>query len=141
MRVETSGRVFGLDGQAWLRGFVVSKYRSGSGNCVLHSLGQLGQPVQMGLFRRDITQTRIRPSRVVSVKILGNVGASGADAVVRLQIHPLVLHAAPHEGMFQMQLVDPARPVVHRASADAQTRKQQNNGTVYTPDYPRLSDI
>ena len=52
----------------------------------LRSLGQLGQQVQIGLFGRGVTQTRMRPARVVPVKIFGNVGAGGADAVVGLQV-------------------------------------------------------
>ena len=78
------------------------------GNFILRCLGQLGQPIQMGLFGRDVTQTRMRSARVVPVKVFGNVGA---DAVVGLQVHPLVFHAAPYA--FDEHIVAPcAAPVV-----------------------------
>lgn len=45
-----------------------------SGSFILRSRGELGQPVQIGLFGRGVTQTRMRSARVVPVKVFGNVG-------------------------------------------------------------------
>ena len=47
------------------------------------------------MLRRDIIEARMRPVRVVPVKVISNVVARCAHAVVGFEINAFVLDAAP----------------------------------------------
>lgn len=65
---------------------------SGATTFTLCSHVQCGQQAQAGLLGRNVTQTRMRPARVVPVKVVSDVGSGRADAVVGLQVRALDGH-------------------------------------------------
>src|ERR1019366_1246640 len=69
---------------------------------------QLGKVVLVG---REIGKARVRSSGVVPAQVVGDVGARGAHAVVGLEVHALVLHAAPQP--LDEDVVAPGAAPVH----------------------------
>lgn len=78
---------------------------------VLGSLCQFWQQFKVRLLWRESIETRMRPARVVPVKILRNVCSGRAHIVVRLEVHLLVLHATPDP--FHEHVVPPGPASIH----------------------------
>src|ERR1043166_734504 len=66
-----------------------------TGKSILRGQLQRWQRDQVLFIRRESFQTAMRAMYVVPVQIVGDVGACRAHALVGLEVHPLVLRAAP----------------------------------------------
>ena len=58
---------------------------------ILCGLPEFWQHFKICLFRRDITQTRMNPVRVVPIHVFGNLGSGRADAVIGFELNPQAL--------------------------------------------------
>ena len=76
--------------------------------CCLAHFWQIGK---VELIGRGISKARMWPLDIETLDVLGNVGARSADAVIGLEIHALVLHAAPEP--FDEHVVAPGTTPVH----------------------------
>ena len=82
---------------------------------ILCCLRQLRKPVEVSLLGSDIIQTRMHATGVVPLKVVSDVGARGAHAVIGFEVNPFVLHAAPET--FNKDVVAPGAAPVHRQLA------------------------
>jgi bifunctional non-homologous end joining protein LigD len=84
---------------------------------ILRSQLQLRQARQVRLIGREPGQARMGSMLVVPGQVVGDVSTRGADAVVGLQVHPLVLDAAPQA--LHEHVVSPGTAAVHGQPAAA----------------------
>jgi hypothetical protein len=82
---------------------------------ILRGLLQLRQTCEVRFVWRESIKALMSAMRVAPGQVVGNVGASRVDAVLRLQVHPLIVPAAPQA--LDEDVVSPGAASVHRQPA------------------------